>query len=55
MKSNACLSFKVNSTLARTLKLKLNPLLIAYTKGFIIVIKVYKSSAIISANRKLNL
>jgi hypothetical protein len=55
MKLNNCLSFKVSSMLIRTLKLKLNPLLVAYTKGFVTTVEVCKFSATISINRRFSI
>ena len=55
MKLNNYLRFKVNSILARILKLKLNPLLVIYTRDFRIITKVYKFNTIIFINNRLNL
>jgi hypothetical protein len=54
VKSSDCLGFRVSGTLTRTSRLKLNPLLVAYARGFITVAEVCESSATISANRKLS-
>lgn len=54
VKSNNYPGFKVSSTPARILRLKLNPFLVMYTRGFIIVIEVCESSTIISVNRRLS-
>jgi hypothetical protein len=54
VKSNACLGFRVRGTPARTSRLKLNPLLVAYARGFITAVEVCESSATISANRRFS-
>jgi hypothetical protein len=54
VKSNDCLGFRVSGTLARTLRLKLNPLLVVYARGFMTVVEVCKSSATISANGRFS-
>ena len=54
MKSNAYLSFSVSNTLMKTLKLKLNPLLVIYIKGFITAVEAYESNAIIFMNKRLS-
>jgi len=54
VKLNNCLGFRVSGTLARTLRLKLNPLLVAYARGFMTAAEVCESGATISANRRLS-
>jgi hypothetical protein len=48
VKSNDCPGFRVSGIPARTLRLKLNPLLVVYTRGFITAVEVWESSTTIS-------
>jgi hypothetical protein len=54
VKSNAYPGFRVSGTPARTSRLKPNPLLVAYTRGFTTVAEAYGSSTTISVNRRLS-
>jgi hypothetical protein len=54
VKSNAYPGFRISSMPARTLRLKLNPLLVTYTRGFIIVVEACESSTTISVNGRLS-
>ena len=54
VKSNACPGFRVSGTPARMSRLKLNPLLVAYARGFMTAAEVCESGATISANGRLS-
>jgi hypothetical protein len=54
VKLNNCLGVKVSNILTRILRLKLNPLLVAYARGFITVLEAFKFGAIISANGRFS-